>query len=483
MKYIYKKQPIFLLIDNLLFHTLEGLIEKNNQIHTKGKFKLKLDFAVYLLDLISRKSAQKKSKYVRIKAEYLKDLQWNYNYYIDFLLRVKLLTRIPYSKDGGNCYGYKIVCPKPILTSKKRRNKKYEPLSFTFRKKLQKHFDSRKIKADKTTGHLTKWLNSDNISFDYESAIEYIHSVPLNNNQLYQRRYLCEMLREGIWYYSRQGKDNRLHSNITTLPWDLKPFISNNGAKLVYLDLKSSQPFILAGLLNLIVNKEYDKLDYIVNNMIVNKSRRNKMNSSMSIMIPKSFESTANKELREFVKLVAETDIYDYIGTQFSTDFLRQITTKSGYVDLFYNKELGRKVKTEFDSLRSYSKRTMLEYLYCSPKSSEKRYKELRNMFPDVLNELVDSLKETNIKLGYGKNDFAIILQNIEASIFLDAVGFEFSNKYPNTFIGTIHDSVLVPIEFEQKALSELRTNLKELFDLNPYIKPELITTNSFKNE
>lgn len=475
MKYLYKKQPLFLLIDDLLFATLEGLIEKNNQIHTNGKYKLKMDFAVYILDTISRNRTQKKSKYVRLKAEYLKELQGNYNCYIDFLLQSKILKRSPYDVNTSKCFGYRIIYPKPNIPVRKRRFVKYEPLSFTLKKKLTKHFDRRKSKADNSTGHLTRWLNSDFISFDYDSAIEYIHESNMTNNKLYHRRYLCEMLKEDMWYYSREGKDNRLHSNLTSLPSDLKPFISNKGSELVSLDLKSSQPFLLAGLLNLIVIKAYDKLDYILNNMIINTYRKCKLEYMLSVMIPKSLEPTTNRELRGFIKLIEETDIYNYIGSQFSQIFLEKVKTKDGYEDMFFNKDLGRKVKTKFNCLRDYSKRAMLEYLYCSPKSSEKRYKELRVIFPDSVNELVDCLKETNIKLKYNKDDFAIILQNIESYIFLDVASSEFATKYPNTFVATIHDSLLVPIEYEIRAKKLLDNILYDSFNLKSEIKSELL--------
>jgi len=474
MKYIYNEKPIFLLIDNFLFEALEGLIEKNNQLHPKGKFKLKMDFAVYILDTISRKSTQKKSKYVRLKAKYLKDLQGNYNFYIDFLLQSKLLKRLPYNVNTSKCFGYRIIYPKPNLPARKRRFIKYEPLSFTFKKKLAKHFDNRKSTADKSTGHLTKWLNSDFISLDYDSAIDYIHNSKLTNNQLYHRRYLCEILKEDIWYYSREGKDNRLHSNLTSFPWDLKPFLSNKVKKLISQDLKSSQPFLLAGLLNLIVNKEYEKLEYILNNMIVDKVRKSKLESTLSIMIPKSLEPSTSKELIEFIKLIEKTDIYDYIGSQFSDKLLKNVKVKDGFEDLFYNENLGYKVKTKFNDLRDYAKRVMLEYMYCSPKSSEARYKELRAVFPNTLNEFVDTLKETNIKLGYTKNDFAIILQNIESYVFLDVVSKEFSVKYPNTFVATIHDSLIVPIGFENKVKRLLKNNLFNIFKLNATVKNDV---------
>ncbi len=470
MKTRIKKKMFYFFIEEQMFNRLEKLVEENNKIHTKGKYKLKLDVAVFFVHYILYHSSIRADKlingHVRLKAKYLEDYHKEYAVYINFLVKNKFIKRIPFNRLKRQCYGYKIILPN-VKKGVRRKIIKYNPLDFTFRNKVltnPHHLKGKKI-ADRKCSHLTKWLNSENISIDYEEAIEYIHSLDIKDSKIIKKRYCIEALKVGQIHYSRSGTDDRLHSNLTNMPSDLRRFVYHKNENLISLDLKSSQPYLLAGILNLCLLGDYKRLDKVVN--LIRKDKVDVLNNVLSITIPKTSESLINKELVSFIDLIVQGDIYDYIGCNFSDEFLISIRHQSGFSDKIFDKSKGLKVFCPFNTIRDFSKKAMLEYLYCSTKSKEKRYLEIRRIFPNSVNEFVDEMKAVN------KSDFPIILQNIEAHLFLDEITREIALEKPSLFIATIHDSIIVPEGNEEYVERKMIEKLTSTFGIVPTIKQE----------
>ncbi|WP_417371467.1 hypothetical protein [Gelidibacter japonicus] len=470
MKTRIKKKEYYFFIEEQMFTRLEKLVEENNKIHTKGKYKLKLDVAVFFIDYIQMQTIKRKDKlengYVRLKAKYLSEYHKNYATYINFLIKEDFIKRIPYDLIKKKCHGFKIILP---MSEKgiKRNIMKYSPLDFTFNKKVMgnPHYLKAKKRADRKCSHLTKWLNSESISFNYEGALEYIHSLDINDNKLFKKRYCIEAFKEGQIHYSRSGKDDRLHSNLTNMPSDLRRFVSHKNENLISLDLKSSQPFLLAGILNLCLLEDYARLERIIE--MLYKDIGDILSDVVSVTIPKTSDWCVNKGVRAFINLVLNEDIYVHIGSKFSEKFLKSISNNNGFRDKIFNKNKNRKVFCYFDTIRDFSKKAMLEYLYCSTESPEKRYSEIRRIFPDAVNEFVDEMKAIN------KNDFPIILQNIEAHLFLDEITREIALERPSLFIATIHDSIIVPEGNEEYVERKMIEKLTSTFGIVPTIKQE----------
>ena len=84
-----KDKGVSILINQHLFNEIEILVANHNAVNVKGKNKLKLDFLVYIIDLIEKKSIELKDnlidEHVRLKADYFKKYCWNYKQHIEFL--------------------------------------------------------------------------------------------------------------------------------------------------------------------------------------------------------------------------------------------------------------------------------------------------------------------------------------------------------------------------------------------------------------
>lgn len=223
MIYSYRKTKIYLLINQDIFDTLENLVVKHNRECYSKKESLKMDALVLYISLIEKQSLQYKDRLIKgfipLYAKYLEDYQKNYKMHIEFLEKYNFIKRSFY-KVGESSFGYKI-----IFETTNTNYSYYEPISFSFRKKIKK-LNNRDI--NNKTKHLTKWLNSEHINFDYNKAIESIRLSKLSFNKKKHRLYCAEYLKAQNWSFSRKGKDNRLHTILTSLPKDLKQFITVN---------------------------------------------------------------------------------------------------------------------------------------------------------------------------------------------------------------------------------------------------------------
>ncbi|MCB0744948.1 MAG: hypothetical protein KDC67_13655, partial [Ignavibacteriae bacterium] len=140
------------------------------------------------------------------------------------------------------------------------------------KRKFLKRIQKRKRQADLSAKHLTQWLNDDKFEFDIDTAIKYVDTVyPKSASEKMRRRNMKRMFfiknfETALQIYSMEGKDGRLHTCFTYLPSDLKQFVKYEGKELKEADIKSSQPFILTVLLELIINaykEEIDRKGYI----------------------------------------------------------------------------------------------------------------------------------------------------------------------------------------------------------------------------
>ena len=112
------------------------------------------------------------------------------------------------------------------------------------------------VDAKAKNPELTKWLEGDLCKFtiDYEDAIEYTKATYKGDDEKQEKRLMSiEQLNNGDIFFSRGGKDNRFHSNFTSLAGDLKQFIKYDGMPLGEVDIKSSQPVIIATIFKQVV--------------------------------------------------------------------------------------------------------------------------------------------------------------------------------------------------------------------------------------
>jgi len=305
--------------------------------------------------------------------------------------------------------------------------------------------NQQKVKTNETL--LDSQFNSNKLSI-HPNSKEFLynlyHSVLTNikknkeitllKNYIGRNLNIIEEINEGKFYNNRSYSNNRYNSSITSLNKFVRPFLLVNNKPLVSVDIKSSQPYLLASLLNI---------------NFYNKDNKNKYNYYSikpvggSILFPRFLEGK-EKGIEQYQNISFEDDFYSIV--------LRN--------------ELGREPTTiERNSLKH---KTMQFLFYNNPKAKQKsELKYLVKQYPQI-NEFIGSCLN-----GVGVKRFSYLLQRAESFLVLDTVCVEFNNKFKSAPFFTIHDAVLTTEEHYEELYSIMFEQLKLMTGINPGLKIE----------
>ena len=241
--------------------------------------------------------------------------------------------------------------------------------------------------------------------------------ITLLKNYIGRNLNIIEEINVGKFYNNRSYSNNRFNSSITSLNKLVRPFLLVNNKPLVSVDIKSSQPYLLASLLD--VN-------------FYNKDNNNKYN------------------------YYKEKGIEQYRNISFEDDFY----------SIVLRNELGREPTTiERNRLKH---KTMQFLFYNNPKAKQKsELKYLVKQFPKINDFIVSCLNSVGVKR------FSYLLQRAESFLVLDTVCVEFNNKYKSAPFFTIHDAVLTTEEHYKELHRIMFEQLKLMTGINPGLKIE----------
>ena len=266
MKIETKNSSYYVYLPSKLYNKIVELAKDNESID--------LGFLAFLLhQILHRKYKDKNkangSKWVSLCSYIIR--QFNFKDYIaskhlDFLIEQGVLKCLPHISGivgkTNSCKKFRIV--EEYFNDDKNSSKSfYEEYMFRNERivsQYKKNITQRKAIAEYKTEHLTKWLNQSGFTMDKEKAVEYInskYSMKSDEPKRFKRQLAIRDFESSIDVYSRCGKDDRLHTYFTTLPSDLKQFVTCNRYTLKQADIKSSQPFILSFILG-VIQHEYN---------------------------------------------------------------------------------------------------------------------------------------------------------------------------------------------------------------------------------
>lgn len=482
----------YITINSNLFNVLELIVEKHNKhLDRTDKNRISMDMAVFFIHYIDYKKSlvreSSQNAFVRIPSKTLNlFLRKELKKYKDFLVKHEFIKTIPYCKTNNKAIGYKVLHSRATQKVTENTydvyeflNKKYETYLFNEINKIE---NKKKKAAERSTKHLTKWLNGDDIQIDWKKALHFINSGSFSDDKKLQYSSSVNKIRFGQWHYSRSKNDNRLHSNLTNMKEDLRAFIKHKEEKLVSLDIKSSQPYLLGGILNLFKNKNLPTLTFIKEG-IRSKEVRDKFHSLMNSILTTPLDSDG---IELYIKLISQTDIYTYVNDNLSLEFKEKIKHEANE-NFYFIKTNSKKQSGKLVEKRKYCKSLTLEYMYCSLENYSKGIKELKRIYPEPINKFIHDFKhckELGIpkkkrktidkeKIEKAKKLFPKFLQQVESFIILDIITKELSKKHPKMFMATIHDSIIVTKKHEVEVKNYLKNRLFEIFNIPPKIKSE----------
>jgi hypothetical protein len=111
-------------------------------------------------------------------------------------------------------------------------------------KKLIKHREQQEADLKKLMPQqqeLVFWLKE--LEIDYKGANLYVKkNYPASTEEYSTRIHAIDLIKRKEFFYIFDKFGNRFHSNLTNLASDLRPFLSHNGNRLKFTDIKNSQP-------------------------------------------------------------------------------------------------------------------------------------------------------------------------------------------------------------------------------------------------
>lgn len=454
MKVNINNKEIYVWLSNSLFSDLKEKISIHND--NKPKVKLSISIAAYFLNLPNYLRSNRKDEFENgwtpLCAEILRKIR-NSSSYINFLVKNKFLDRHKdnYSTSKKECYKYCINKKYKNQEIKLRELKAHK----SFVKKRNEEIQERMNTADNKCIHLTKWLNPKYIEVEYENALRYVKSTH-KKGQRKSRIIILDKLHDKMEGYSRQGRDNRLHTNLTSLPKDLRKYVRFDRTPISSIDIKNSQPFILASLINSVTNETYMQSCKGITQFLINES--------IPKMLYQTTKSLNPEVLQRYIEEVQKGVFYERFGQILCDNNVINRNFKGQYYFIDYDK--GVRVN-KFDTSRGATKLLVMKILFSSEKSNEDVVKVFRKTYPDV-SIIIDLIKSNG-----EKGDFSTLLQRIEANCVLDYCSKKISEKHPKIPILSIHDSLISTCENIGIMENEFSYYLTQYFGLTPELKPE----------
>ena len=463
------------------------LKEYNQSMPTKDM--LKEQFAIYFFHYVAKhvrridydepKNKDEEFGFTRLYSIILKRKHYKYNKYIEFLVDNEFVEKRgkPSAKDRRST-AYSIN-PKYVLSD-------YEVLEITDKKvinTLVKDYQDKKIIADKKCPHLTQYLNTD-LSIDYNNALTLVkneyYSTIINSNNEYEkkkalRKYESRMfsiycLKEGQVYYSREGKDNRLHSIITNMAKNLRQFLLHKGKPIIFIDMRTSQPFFLTYLIYLLKKFSITEDNTSNTNSYNNNKNTSKHNTSnittnnhySPYMLQKlekymselQVMDALSEDFKEFLYLVIDEDqdLYQSFGETLKnaqrikynpTRVEPLLKLQNGNYKVCTNVKGNSPIYKDFATERKLSKFLIFRYLFTTnPNDNAMGFHEFELRFPYIAKFLKSYQRFVKDNDDQHKiPHLSVLLQNMESELILDIVTKEINKLYGKTYLLLQKDS------------------------------------------
>ena len=424
------------------------------------EFKYHIDYFNYILHLVNDIAIKRKDEELQgtpLYSSLLKSrLGSNYRKYLDYLVQNDILIEKKQYMKGGYSRKFKfaqphdsaILVPTPItkLTLIKSHERFInlgieglrlipEPNEQDYKYLLKWHNNKLKIDSDKARKYLLNLLYSDLFQDEETATLKYS-----------RRLVTVEKINKAEFFPHFDTTAGRLHSPLTQLKKELRPFLTYDGQKLVSIDIKNSQPYLSTILFN---------KDAFERNKVGQKIKLYKRN------VNESFYSYAPNSFTKMEKKGEPSDIALYIQHVASGEFYEEFAKILIQEDLI--------PETEKD-IRKYAKNIAFRTLF-SPNRHRQFVKEIQlfeKTYPNVYKNFAF------IKKGFREhNTLACLLQNIEAEIVLKVICKEIAKTFPKAPIFTIHDSIVTTKDYYTLVKDIMERKLTELVGIPPQLSIE----------
>jgi hypothetical protein len=395
----------------------EKLIEKLEEIqqYPPKIIGFRISYMKQIVHLICTK--KRNDGYSHLKMSYLKELIPGAEQYVRYLLNQNIIERDGFYQPGNKCYGYKFSM---------KYNSKYQSYPLTDAKLLRR-IERINVKANHA-GYLSqnKWIRDLIIDPEAFSFAETIYTEIDSYN--YAIASITQVLNNEKFYIV-DSTSFRYHSNLTTMPKELRRFVVIYGKHLIgNVDIKNSQPYFSTILLTNPMK---------VADLAKDKDLRMKL---------KSLQVEQNDDVKLYINLVCSGQFYEYLMKEFE--------------------------KRGLSYTRDQVKKAVMIILFDRNSHMSRPRKILAELFPtvlDIFHQLRGNKKGDKFE-GYQR--FAILLQSIEAHVVLKIILKKLNRDHPDIIALTVHDSILCTSDPE-KVKERMTVELEKFVGRPPILKIE----------
>ncbi len=387
--------------------------------------KIKKDKLLYIINVLFThgffNNDEESNGNVALSSTKLKELLGsNYTHHLRFLLENEIIYLQRNYLKGSSCNQYAIapaLIDEPIwhtmtdftFSKKIRKQRKIKEKSKNEYPYLVKWFDGLKMNIPLAKNLFTAKQNELKIKMQRKEQINSCDSLHKESSKINYLAYIINSYEKKDFYFFVDSSGKRFHTLLTSTNKELRQCLTYNGQRLVSIDLKNSQPYLLLVLANpAFLNSD---LFLFISRGIYRNNKR-----ILSIMLNKSAEMQNSKGFQRYKKLTTSGRLYEsflttdeHSGKQLNDSKNRRDDIKKDVLIAFYSKQGTRSGGVK---------------------------KIFRRKFPQVY-QFINLVKKDNYKA------LALLLQRIESHIMLDHVCARITSEKPDLPIFTIHDSVV----------------------------------------
>jgi len=324
-----------------------------------------------------------------------------------------------------------------------------------FCKKLSSVISASMQKNDealKELSFITKWFSSDYLELDIEKAhvfIEFYRSemfnlldgvdYPIEEKEVIKQRINARtnsMISTADNFSKKEyslyckGKDQRLHSILTSTKKELRTLYTFKEQPLVAIDIKASQPYLLNTLLDPdFWEKKLEKIYSNLHNHLNSPTFRFSHLLPIMLLTSETTKSHLKEENTRYQDLNWSDGFYEYLMIRDTANgdsklFTSRGKTKKSVMNMLYNQE---------------------NYMEHTPELIR-----FKSWFPEIakLVSILNSLSRKVSDLEKKKVSFLpVLLQRIESSLVLKTICKRIADEYPEVPLYPIHDSILTTKE------------------------------------
>lgn len=407
-------------------------------------FTYKLEYFLILYNyILNKQKAKKKQEFHTLNKDRLKELTVsNIERYIVYLKRNNFIVSDGSFQENVKSLHYKLnddfitdEIEKYLIKAKSKAGKKILKRI----KKDKAHYNRLPDYKKKMQEKIQKELD-----FNYDEAFKWVEENLNSRKMLYNKSALESIRDERLRYFRENPTNNRIETNLTSLKRELRRFMVG---EFVSFDLKNSQPLLLGVVLKKIIERYKERREsitalccYFEGESFV-KTYGNKGVQDV-LKIHQDFESKGKDDFIRYYEKAITGVLYDDL-TEFGEVKKEREEVKKMMYPIFFSKNL------------RYTKKGG-SYV---PYKKEKLF--FNSVYPSVGRMLVALKKENN-------RDLPIYLQQFESYLFIECIAKELVEKGIVPY--TIHDSVIVEKEHEQKTLEIIESVLKREIGVIPAI-------------